>query len=399
MLLGFLGSFGHCVGMCGPLTTAFSLSRSPDTPPSWGRTLYFHGLLNLGRLISYTLVGAGMGALSSVLVAGGQFAGVGSGLRQTLALVTGGLLIGLGLTQIAPNLKNRWLSSPLRLLGFWHDRLGRAMGTLSFSGDRWVPLSLGLVWGLIPCGFLYTAQLKAVETASLWQGAATMLAFGLGTLPSMVGVGVGATLLSADQRSQLFRLGGWVTLSIGIVTLLRTGEMIDYTGHLSLGLWILLLVARPISRIWPSLLQYRRGLGVGAFLLALAHTGHVLSMGWDLAAIPFLLPQQQIGSWAGLVALAIMLPLALTSSDWMQRYLNKRWQQLHQFGLLAYLCVILHVVLLGSRYLGAMEWTWINRSTAAGLIILSLCLYLIRSRWFWSLLGLEKFYVSPFKGQ
>src|ERR671932_111417 len=91
MTLGFLGSFGHCFGMCGPITVAFSLSQQRDT--SRGLPLRFHLLLNLGRIVSYALVGAGIGALGSVVVAGGQLAGVGSGLRHGMAIVTGLLLI------------------------------------------------------------------------------------------------------------------------------------------------------------------------------------------------------------------------------------------------------------------------------------------------------------------
>jgi sulfite exporter TauE/SafE len=87
---------------------------------------------------------------------------------------------------------------------------------LSATPHWWTPALLGSVWGLIPCGFLYAAQIKAAETGNLWLGAATMLAFGLGTMPMMLGVGVSASKLSADKRSQLFRLGGWVTLTIGI---------------------------------------------------------------------------------------------------------------------------------------------------------------------------------------
>jgi len=69
-----------------------------------------------------------------------------------------------------------------------------------------------MVWGLIPCGFLYA--IKAAETGNLWRDAA-VLAFGLGTLPTMLGVGVSTSLVSADRRSQLFRLGGWITSPLG----------------------------------------------------------------------------------------------------------------------------------------------------------------------------------------
>ena len=75
MALGFLGSFGHCVGMCGPLAVALSLSEAQseasNEASTMGRSLLFHGLLNLGRILSYTLVGAGIGAIGSVLVSGG----------------------------------------------------------------------------------------------------------------------------------------------------------------------------------------------------------------------------------------------------------------------------------------------------------------------------------------
>jgi sulfite exporter TauE/SafE len=101
--LGFLGSFGHCVGMCSPIAIAFSLSQNQDKPSLW-QQIRFHGLLNLGRILSYALVGAAIGLLGSVLIAGGQFAGVGSGLRRGMSLFTGGLLIWMGLTQVSPGL-------------------------------------------------------------------------------------------------------------------------------------------------------------------------------------------------------------------------------------------------------------------------------------------------------
>jgi sulfite exporter TauE/SafE len=103
MTLGFLGSFGHCLGMCGPLAAAFSLSRKQEAPTKWQEQLSFHILLNLGRLISYALIGAAIGALGSILIAGGYIAGSGSGLRRAIALLTGSMLIWFGILQIQPN--------------------------------------------------------------------------------------------------------------------------------------------------------------------------------------------------------------------------------------------------------------------------------------------------------
>jgi len=83
--LGFLGSLGHCIGMCGPITVALALSQRSPSSPSRQRQIWFHCLLNLGRVLSYALVGAAIGALGSVLMAGGQV-GVGSDLRRGIAI-------------------------------------------------------------------------------------------------------------------------------------------------------------------------------------------------------------------------------------------------------------------------------------------------------------------------
>ena len=116
-------------------------------------------------------------------------AGIDSALRRGLAIFTGLLLIWFGLSNINPKfLPHVPVLHPVA--GRLHDRLSRAMMHLSQSDRWWTPALLGMVWGLIPCGFLYAAQIKAAETGNLWMGAVTMLAFGLGTMPMMLGVGV-----------------------------------------------------------------------------------------------------------------------------------------------------------------------------------------------------------------
>ena len=321
-LLGFLGSFGHCFGMCGPLTVAFSLSQQQKNP-TWQQQLKFHTLLNLGRMLSYALVGAGIGTISSVLVEGGQLAGVGSDLRRWIAIITGIILIWFGLGQVKPDLLPHIpLLHPI-LKGNLHNRLSAAMLKLSAQTQWWTPTLLGMTWGLMPCGFLYAAQIKAAATGNLWQATATMLAFGIGTLPIMLGVGVSTALMSKDRRSQLFRLGGWVTLIIGAITLLRTGDtMTDYSGHASLICLILSLIARPVNSFWSAPLRYRRALGVGAFVLAGVHTIHHFehSLEWNFNAFWFLKLEFQWGMIAGAMALLLMLPAACTSFDFQKSH-------------------------------------------------------------------------------
>jgi len=400
--LGFLGSFGHCVGMCGPIAIAFSLSTpthpTPDkSAPNRWQQVRFHLLLNLGRIVSYALVGAAIGGLGSVLVAGGQVAGVGSLLRRGIALLTGTLLIVLGLRQVAPSILPQLpILHPLK--GALHGRLQQVMTTASQQQRWWTPALLGLAWGLIPCGFLYAAQIKAAETSSLLGGAATMLAFGLGTLPTMVGVGASSAWLSRDRTSQLFQLGGWITLLIGVLTLLRTGDlMVDYSGHLALLCLALALMARPISKLWAQPLRCRRLLGVGAFVLAIAHTLHMLehSWQWNLAAVRFMLPQHQWGMVAGLIGLVLMLPLTLTSTDAAQRYLGRRWRSLHLLSVPAIVFGVGHCILAGSSYLGSLKMQGrplIHTLALGGALLLVLA---VRSRFTWQALGLETWYTPP----
>ncbi|MBD2194024.1 MULTISPECIES: urease accessory protein UreH domain-containing protein [Calothrix] len=400
-ILGFLGSFGHCFGMCGPLTMAFSLPHQEKTR-DWRQQLKFHILLNLGRMLSYTLVGAGIGALGSALIEGGQLAGIGSDLRRWIAIFTGLLLIWFGLGQINPNLLPKIPVLHPLLQGKLHNLLSKEMVNISLQSKWWTPALLGMTWGLMPCGFLYAAQIKAAETGNLWIGAVTMLAFGLGTLPIMLGVGVSASLVSQDKRSQLFRLGGWVTLAIGAITVLRTGDiMVDYTGHAALFCLILALIARPISGIWAAPLRYRRALGVGAFVLSVAHTLHMIehSLEWNFAAFWFLRPEYQWSMGAGAVALILMTPAALTSFDFWQKSLGKRWRQIHLLSVPALLLVVIHAIVMGSHYLGSAQLNEGNKLATALLGFFTLCVLMLRSRYVWSRLSIAKFYVPPSKSR
>lgn len=378
--------------MCGPLTVAFSLSA---TGKQKAASLRFHLLLNAGRIAAYALVGAAIGGLGSVLIAGGQMAGTGSGWRRAIALLTGTMLIWFGTVQIKPDLLPRLpLLHPIS-----HDRVGQAMNKLSAQKKWWVPVALGLLWGLIPCGFLYAAQIKAAETGNAVLGAATMLAFGLGTLPTMLGVGFFAGRLSADTRSQLFRMGGWVTVAIGILTLLRTDEMVDLTGHAALLCLMLALLARPVSKFLPALLRYRRAVGVGAFILAVAHTFYMLdhTLKWNFDAVSFMLPQHQWGILAGMTALLLMVPAAVTSVDRLQHYLGKLWRMLHLLTVPAFLLSAVHAALIGSHYFGGFESKLHHQLLTAVLAVVAVLVLCVRSRLFWSILSLENFYVAPVK--
>ncbi len=369
--LGLFGSFGHCAGMCGPLSVSFALSQQSQQQPNQLSSFGFHFLLNLGRIVSYGLVGIVLGSLGSLFFT--------TWLRQGMAIATGLLLIWLGLSRI---LAQKSLQIPI-LVSFQvklHQVVGRAMNKVADTKTWLTPLILGFFWGLIPCGFLYIAQIKAVETGNIWQAFLTMLAFGLGTTPVMIILGISAARFSADRQTQLYQLGGWITLVIGILTLLRTQAMIDHTGHGALILLILALIAKPVSRWWAGLLKFRRLIGVGAYILAVAHTFHMMdhSLNWNLQVVSFMLPHHQRGLLLGIIALILMTPAALTSSDRWQQILGSSWRKVHLLTVPALILVAIHTIFLGSHYLGELDFTWHNQARAIAISLVTCSVLFLR---------------------
>jgi uncharacterized protein len=383
VMLGFLGSFGHCASMCGSLAVALTV-KPTAVNRTWQQFWWFHGAMNLSRILSYGLGGAILGGVSAAMVSGGQLVGMGSPLRSIVALVGGLLLIGSGLGQIFPK---EW---PIPSFGSTCRR--------SIDQANQQPWLLGLLWGLMPCGFLYTAQLKAIDSGSIFQGALIMLAFGLGTTPVMLGIGVSAGYLSLERRSQLRQAGGWIAVLVGIITLGRSGAMMsDGTGYGAIICLGLALIARPISKLWPIFLQYRRLLGVGTVVLSIAHLLHVVvhNWGWHWDAWAFLLPSQQIGIWAGCGSLGLLLPAALSSFDRAQIYLGSNWRRLHLLGIPALMLATAHGILTGASYLGTVQVTGEKQVRSMIFLVMISLVLLVRWRWLWSRLSVAKFYVSP----
>lgn len=165
-LTALLGSFAHCVPMCGPFVLMQSGERA-------GALLLRY---QAGRLVTYVALGAVAGG------AGGWIAGQ-SGLRWSLAILLGFAALAF-LAQAAA-----------RLFSFG----GEALALLSRPLARFVvPLAarqpggfrLGLLLGLLPCGFLYAALAAAAATGSLAGGAMAMASFGIGTVPALLAVGL-----------------------------------------------------------------------------------------------------------------------------------------------------------------------------------------------------------------
>jgi hypothetical protein len=214
--VGLSGS-GHCFGMCGGIATGLgSLSVRSESRSGKGQLTLSATLFNLGRIFSY----ASLGLISAWILASlGQVLNVplwGMIFRLLTALMV--FLIGL-----------QFLSGWNTLAGIeragakvWKYVLPLAVRASSLPGGTG-RLLLGLCWGLLPCGLVYSVLLTASAAGSPVSGAMVMLAFGAGTLPSMLGMSLAAPALAAilsDHWTKKFMGAALILLAVLSVTLM-----------------------------------------------------------------------------------------------------------------------------------------------------------------------------------
>ena len=207
LLTGLLGS-AHCLGMCAGISGLFAMH---STAAGLKAQLPLAITYNLGRLLSYTILGYAVAAVGS------RFVDVIPKLAGPVRLIAGAVIILIGL-QIAFDLR------PLAFL----ERMGGAVWErVSPVSRRLLPvtnvpraLGLGLLWGLLPCGLVYSVLLVAASSGEAVNGALVMLAFGVGTTPAMLLTGLGAARLSQLMQQKRTRLGaGLLIVILGVLTL------------------------------------------------------------------------------------------------------------------------------------------------------------------------------------
>jgi uncharacterized protein len=217
-ITGLISSFGHCLGMCGGIVAIYS-ARQPalatigDHRPSLLTRVGLLLPLHVGRMITYTFFGALIGFAGSLLEQVGGLVGWQGVFSILVGLVM--VLIALSLMGVLPPIEVALASvagaaSPLK----------RMRGRFS-QRSLWGTVSLGMLWGLLPCGLVFAMLVVAAGTQTLWGGALTMLAFGLGTIPTLLGFGLAANLLSPRLRGRLQLFAGLVILLFAAQTILR----------------------------------------------------------------------------------------------------------------------------------------------------------------------------------
>lgn len=210
LLMGLLGG-AHCVVMCGGVVAMSCSALSVTRRVRPGAQLPYLLAYNTGRIASYAMAGALAGALGSTMasVGGAHHAQLGLRLAAGVLMVAVGLYIG----GFARALK-------------WIEHLGAPIWRrIAPLGRRLLPvrspiaaLALGALWGWMPCGLVYSALVAAAASGSAVGGAATMAAFGMGTLPALVVMGSAVAVIARAARHPSVRAAaGALMFTFGVV--------------------------------------------------------------------------------------------------------------------------------------------------------------------------------------
>jgi len=202
ILLTGLFSAPHCIGMCGGIVSAVSLQSAATARRSM--LLY-----NAGRIVSYTLLGAAMGAVGSFVDVAGRFAGI-----RGLASIIGGCFVLLWL----------WRKVQIPFLNRLSGRLHQELATGARTSERKETahlLATGFAFGFLPCGLTYAMSMNAAATGSLAEGAIVMALFGLATMPALVFAASIAAFANKRWRRFMRRAGVVTAVAVGLISILR----------------------------------------------------------------------------------------------------------------------------------------------------------------------------------
>ena len=203
LVLGFLGNF-HCVGMCGPIALALPIGRWSTRNKIIGILLY-----NFGRVLTYSLLGLLFGAIGR----GFSIAG----LQQTISIVLGAGIIAIVVLPASAANRLDVFTEHIPYIPMVKKNI-----TALFKQKTLVSLGMiGMLNGLLPCGFVYMALAGAIATGTSLHGAAFMMLFGLGTIPAMFIVAFSSHVLSVNLRSRIRKVIPVFMFMIGAVLIVR----------------------------------------------------------------------------------------------------------------------------------------------------------------------------------
>jgi len=210
--IAFLGSFGHCIGMCGGIVVAYSTIKiSPQSSKiSQGKA---HLLYSFGRVLTYSLLGAMFGALGGVVTFSNNANG-GLLIFAGVVMMLAGLSL-MGKIKFLTIIEHSFSSSNMYKNAF--TSVLNSKSNLSF-------FVLGMLNGLLPCGFVYFFAITAASTADPLLGAMVMAIFGVSTIPAMFGLGFLSSLAAATNFRKMM-------MSLSSIAVILYGAYTIYNGY------------------------------------------------------------------------------------------------------------------------------------------------------------------------
>jgi sulfite exporter TauE/SafE len=215
---GLISSFGHCLGMCGGIVAIYSarqaaLAKSAGATPTLLNRIGSLTPVHIGRILTYTVLGGLIGLAGSLLDRVGGLVGWQGAFSVLVGIAM--IAVALSLIGVLPPIEvalasMRGGASPLKNMRSLFGKRGLAAN-----------LGVGILWGFLPCGLVFAMLVVAARTQTLVGGALTMLAFGLGTVPTLLGFGLAANLLSPRLRGRLQLVAGILILLFAVQTILR----------------------------------------------------------------------------------------------------------------------------------------------------------------------------------
>lgn len=203
LILGYVGSL-HCAGMCGPIALSLPGGNNRGYKFFWGRLLY-----NTGRVITYTILGTIFGLLGSRIII--------SEHQQLLSISTGVIiLLGTVITFIGD--KNMFYG---KLFSRYTSFIKTPLSKLFKTKTNASLLGIGILNGLLPCGFVYLAIAGSLTTGSIYSGIMFMVLFGLGTFPVMLGMSVFGNFLRERIRIPYAKILPALSIFIAILLIMR----------------------------------------------------------------------------------------------------------------------------------------------------------------------------------
>ena len=208
--IAFLGSFGHCIGMCGGIAIAYSSMKISSTT-SRNIQAISHLLYSFGRVTTYTVLGAVFGLAGGVATFSNNTNGV-------LLIVAGVIMVLAGLSLVG-KIKFLTIIEHSVSKSSWYQNI---FSQFLYSKSLFSFYLLGLINGLLPCGFVYFFAITAASTGSVFWGALTMFIFGLSTIPAMFSLSFFVGFFkSGSFRSIMLKLASIAVIAFGIYTLYR----------------------------------------------------------------------------------------------------------------------------------------------------------------------------------